>query len=198
MAGWCGNLVILWPCIRCAGVSGSGSVISSGMYVKGLSLYTASTSVTMVCRVGREMCALSNVFLIEAFVRPINFSQYPPNQEALLGINFHSMLFRPTAVLIFSELNSVVSSSAADVYVVALSDIITCNNDLRVAKRRNARRKVDTERSVTTSKWISLDVAQVNGDIDFTFSSIALLYIQGSVKSMPVMVNGAGSCTLSF
>ena len=76
------------------------------------------------------MCALPNVFLIEAIVRPINLSQYPPNQGAFFGINFHSMPFRPDAVLISSELSNSVNSSVADVYVVALSHIITYGNDL--------------------------------------------------------------------
>ena len=50
-----------------------------------------------------------------------------------------------------SEDNNRVNSSAADVKVVGLSDIITCGSDLLAEKRQKARINVGVERSVTTS-----------------------------------------------
>ena len=112
------------------------------------------------------MCALPNAFLIEVFVSQIDRSQYPPNQpKGAFVENFHSMPFRLNTVLTSSELSNSVNASAADVYVVALSDIITCGNDLRATKRQNASRNVGTERSVTTSRCTAIDVAQVNRQI---------------------------------
>jgi len=115
LARSCGYLVSLLLCRRCARVSGSGSVISSEICVRGQSFSIASTSETTVWSVVRLMWALPRVFLITVFVRPINLFQYPPNYGTFLGINVHLVPSRPSTVLSSSDVNSLVSFSAAEV-----------------------------------------------------------------------------------
>ena len=85
------------------------------------------------------------------------------------------------------------SSSAADWYVEALSEIIILGSDLQLENRRKASINVGTVRSFTTSKCTARVFAQVNRQIytldmpwvDFTYIS--------PVKSTPVTVNGWAS-----
>ena len=122
------------------------------------------------------MCALPSVFLIDALVKPMWCSQNPPNQGAFLGMNFHTMPSWTSVVLMSSELSKSVSSYAADRYVVALSDIITCGKELRAVKQRNECTKVPVERFVTTSRCSALDVAQVNKQMYTLPSSLLLCF----------------------
>ena len=88
-------------------------------------------------------------------------------------MNFHTM---PSWRLISSELSKSVSSFAADRYVVAMSDLITCGKDLRTVKRRNASRNVSLEKSITTSKSTGLEVTKVNKQIYTLPSSLVLCF----------------------
>ena len=83
-------------------------------------------------------------------------------QGAFLGINFHTTPHRSMAASSSTEFSSFLSSSAADRYVEALSDIMTYGKDLQLENLWKARRKVSTDRSVTTSRWTALVVAHVN------------------------------------
>ena len=92
------------------------------------------------------------------------------------------MTFRPNGVAISSDFINVDSSSAAEVYIVALSDIITTGSDL-AKNRRKASRKVIVERPITVSKCTALEVVQVSRQMyNFIFSWCSLIDIQGSRK----------------
>ena len=57
-------------------------------------------------------------------------SQNPPYQGALLGMNYHRTPRRLKVTFSLVEVSSCSSSLAADVYVEALSESITCGKDL--------------------------------------------------------------------
>ena len=82
--------------------------------------------------------------------------------------------------------------------VLALSDMITVGNPLRPVKRLNANKKEVADNSLVSSKWIALVEAQVNRQIYDLHSlpSMPCTY-NGPAKSMPVLVNGGASLTLS-
>ena len=87
--------VIRRLCKKCAGINGSGSQNSEDTNVNGQLLRTASISTMIVSRVGSDTCCLPKIFLIAVLVKPINRSQKPPYQGALLGINCHETLSCP-------------------------------------------------------------------------------------------------------
>ena len=87
-----GNEVILRPYSKCAGVSGSISSSSEGVYVNGLSFRTASISTTRVSSTINDTWALPNIFFKAVFVRPIKCSHHPSYQGARFGINFHIII----------------------------------------------------------------------------------------------------------
>ena len=131
-------------------------------------------------------------------MRPISLSQYPLSQGFLLGINFHTIPSRPNTVAISSDFISLESSFAAEVYVVALSDIITTGNDTLATNHRKASRKVAVERSVTISRCTALDVAHMNKQMYTLFPPLCCLTYRAPVKSTPVMESSGTFCTLIF
>ena len=82
--------------------------------------------------------------------------------------------------------NNAVTSSAANRYVEALSDIICRGTDLREANP-----KVCTEKSVTTTRWTTLVVAHVKKQMSSFFSTTASRMYKALVKSTSVTVNSA-------
>ena len=85
--------------------------------------------------------------------------------------------------------NNAVTSSAANRYVEALSDIICWGTDLRAANPRYARTKVCTENSITTTRWTTLVVAHVKKQMLSFFWATASRMYKALVKSTSVTVN---------
>ena len=103
----------------------------------------------------------------------------------------------PRDVSRVSDCKSLVSSSAADVNVDALYEIMMWGHDLQLAKRRKARRNVSVERSVTISRCTVLVFAHINRHM-YTFISAMLWWTwRAPVKSI-VTVNGGRSCSLCY
>ena len=92
-------------------------------------------------------------------------SQKPPYHGALLGMKVHEIFWDASASLSVSDSNILRSSSAADRYVDALSEINCLGSDFRLTKRRNANKKVSTVRSLTTSKCTARVTAHVKRQI---------------------------------
>ena len=111
------------------------------------------------------MWYLPKIFLRLALVSPIRRSQKPSNHGAFLGMNFHTTPCALRDVDRVSDCRSLVISSAADVNIDALSDIMMWGHDFRLTKHLNAKRNVFMERSVTISRCITLVFAHVNRHI---------------------------------
>jgi len=112
------------------------------------------------------------------------------------GINFHCTPCLFKASLRDIDLNNFFSSSAADWYVEALSEIMIEGNDLRLTNLLNAWRKVASVKSVTISKYTALVAAQVKRQTYTLFSLPLLFTYRAPVKSTPVVVKGGESFTL--
>ena len=69
-------------------MSGSGSVKSDDMDVRGLSFNMASMSVMTVSSSFKVMNALTSVFFTACLVNPMIRTQNPPYHGAHLGINY--------------------------------------------------------------------------------------------------------------
>ena len=182
--------MIFLPYNRWAGMSGSASCTSVETYVNGRSFSSASISVARVSNIRSEMFARPRTFFRDIFISPINLSQNPPYQGARLGMNLQVTPRRLKDSLRSSDSNKVLSSSAAERYVEALSDITICGSDFRLTNLRNANRNVSVDRFVTTSKCTARVVAQVNRHM-YTFSSpLFCRTYNAPVKSTPVTVKG--------
>ena len=121
------------------------------------------------------MFARPRTFFRDIFVSPINLSQNPPYQGARLGMNFQVTPRRLKDSLRSLDSSKVLSSSAAERYVEALSDTTICGSDFRLTNLRNANRNVLVDRFVTTSGCTTQVVAQVNKHM-YTFSSPLLFW----------------------
>jgi len=88
--------------------------------------------------------ALPRTFFKASLVIPISLSQNPPNQGALLGMNFHSTPVLAKASVSVVEENRVVSSSEADRNVEALSERTRYGRDLLPPKYLKTCRKHST------------------------------------------------------
>ncbi len=158
----------------------------------------ASISTTMVCKVTKLTEALPSTFFKHDFVNPISLSQKPPNHGALFGMNRHSTCCLLSVSFSTIDSNNFFNSSAADVYVEALSDIINLGSDFRAANLRKARMNVGTDKSVTISRCIALVVAHVKRQIYALFSVPDPFKYNAPVKSTPVISNGRVCWSLAF
>ncbi|KAH3808387.1 hypothetical protein DPMN_136740 [Dreissena polymorpha] len=140
---------------RWAGVNVSGCHSSPEVtYVRGLSLIKASVSVTIVCSVcsvSYVTYALPSTFFNTFLLRLIILSYQPPNQGALLGMNFHSINRLLNSSRTTADSHTLFKYLAAAVNAVPLSDIIMFGVDLRLQKRLNANRNDSADRSGTSS-----------------------------------------------
>ena len=157
-----GNDVIRRPYNKCAGVKGSRSSMLVDKQVSGRSFMMASISIVTVCSVSAVTKALPRVFFRVDFTIPTMRSQNPPYHGALEGMNCQIMplLFKKFSTSLFCLRRFKID--AADVNVVALSEIISDGSDFRLVKRLNAWRNESVDRSLTISRCIALVVAQVN------------------------------------
>ena len=135
---------------------------SDGVYVRGLSLRTASTSTTSVSSTINETLALPSVFFNAVFVNPIKRSYQPPYQGARFSMNFHTIPRLPNDSASLLDDSNSLNSSVAERYVEPLSDTIIRGSDFLLANLLRARRKVSVVRSVTISRCTPLVVANVN------------------------------------
>ena len=113
-------------------------------------------------------------------------------------MNFHvtPLLFKVSVSSV--DLNKFCNSSAAAIYVDALSEIRIFGKDLRLLKRLNACRNVATDKSVTISRCTALLTPHVKRHTYTLFSCpLSRTYI-APVKSTPVYSNGGALCILSL
>ena len=111
------------------------------------------------------MFALPKTFLRSTLVRTVSRSQRPPYQGARFGMNFHCTVCLLRWLSRVGDLRCFSSSSVADWYAEALSEIITLGSDFRLGNRRKASINVGTVRSFTTSKCTARVFAQANRQI---------------------------------
>ena len=80
-------------------------------------------------------------------------------------MTFHTTLHHSIAILSSTEFSRLLSSSAVNKCVQVISDTMTCGKDLPLENLWKVRRKISTDRLVTTSRCTALMVAYVNRHI---------------------------------
>ena len=80
-------------------------------------------------------------------------------------MTFYTTLCHSIAALSSTDFSSFLSPSAANKYVEVISDIMIHGKDLPLEDLWKVRRKISTDRSITTSRCTALMVAYVNRHI---------------------------------
>ena len=132
------------------------------------------------------MKALPRTFFKTSLVNPINLSQKPPYQGALLGMNFHSTPVLAKVLVSKGEEKRAFNSSAADKNVEPLSERTKYGRDHLLHS---------TVRLVTISRCTPRLTAQVNRQMYTLVSPGLPLTYNAPVKSMPVTSKGIDCCT---
>ena len=138
--------------------------------------------------------ALPILFFRQFFVDWIIRSKTPPCQGAAFSkLKDQSTLTRMKCCFTSGWVNTFTIVLAADLNVLALSDIILMGNPRRAVNLLKQRIKVGAVRSGTSSRCMARTIQQVKRQIQ-TF--LPWLIYNGPAKSTPVQQNGGASLTL--